>query len=242
MKFIAKGGATSSNVVENTRDAILLAIHTNYIDGVALCVRLTKDLHPVLFSTTSITGVSSGTGYIKEHTLLELQQHNFGSKVKRQDILTLEDALTLFKNTTKILVLELMDEQERNKEFVDIVMSIVNQYPNINLYMKSRSKEMALYMNQFNTKAKIGIVLTENTPAMNAYNFDFYSVASNQIDPDFIQAKLQQNRVIMLESIQNVEDLIRIENSLGNLTNQVFVITANIIPIAAAYIAHTQGT
>ena len=104
MKFITNGGLCSKNVPSNSKDAIVLALNTNYIDGIAIDIHLTQDNHVVLCQKATIDNISNSKGAIKDLNLDKLKHINFGNKVKRQDISTLQEILPLFKNSTKILI------------------------------------------------------------------------------------------------------------------------------------------
>lgn len=241
MKFIAQGGAASRHSLSNTKDSIVLALNSNYIDGVAFNLYLTKDNRVVLFASPYVDGRSNAQGMIKDKTFQELQQINFGSKVHRQHIMNLENTLSLFYNTTKILVLNLNDEQERNKIFVDAVIDIVKNYPNVNLYLKSSDRDTVLYLNTFKIRAKVGIALYDNDPDIMQHHLDFYSFCSSKVTKEFVRQILKNNRFIMLEGVETTAELQTIYDRLNSLSDDIFIITEHVPLLAAYYFAEIQN-
>lgn len=240
MNFIAQGGITSKNVPSSSKDAFLLALHTNYIQGIAVNVHLSKDDKVVICKQNFLNHISNGHGRIKNHTLEHLKRINFGNKIKRQDIATLEEILALFQNSTKLLIIHLTDEKnpERNKRLMDEMVSCIKKYPNINLYIKSKNLDMILYLNKLNIKAKIGLCLSQENLSNVSSTLDFYSIQATNVSTSFINKALQNHQFILLENITSKEQLSTIHNELEPMTENIFIITEQIFPLVSFYLNH----
>ena len=73
MHVIARRGVTTKNVPSNTLDAIGLAQAVNYIDGITLDVKLTKDEVLVVFEKEEIDHLLNGKGNISDMTYINRQ-------------------------------------------------------------------------------------------------------------------------------------------------------------------------
>ena len=98
---------------ENTKSAIKDALTKEYISGIEIDVRLTKDKKIVLCHDITINRTSNGTGLISKMTLKELKKYNFGTKTKKEKIPTLNEILKI--ETNKIILIEIILEKLKNK-------------------------------------------------------------------------------------------------------------------------------
>jgi len=112
MKIYAHRGA-SGTYPENTLAAFNEAAQLN-IHGVELDVHLTKDGELVVIHDESINRTSNGEGYIKDMTLAELRAFDFGSwfgaQFAGEMIPTLEEVLSIYKNTSHHVNIELKSD------------------------------------------------------------------------------------------------------------------------------------
>jgi len=90
---------------ENTAASFKKAIDEG-ADGIELDVHMTKDGHLVVIHDPTIDRTSNGKGFVKDFTLMELKQYDFGSsfdsKYAGEQILTLEEALEIVFNCSVI--------------------------------------------------------------------------------------------------------------------------------------------
>lgn len=93
MKIIAHRGASGEHP-EQTRDAYLAAF-AQRADGVECDIQLTADGIPVCLHDSTIDRTSNGTGLVKDKTLAELKELNFGTVARPQPMLTLAELLEL---------------------------------------------------------------------------------------------------------------------------------------------------
>lgn len=108
---------------DSTKAAFDMGIKMN-ANGIETDLHRTKDGHIVLFHNNNLDGKSSGTGPLKEHTLAELKEMDFGAwkdeKYKGEKILTLEEFAELYFHLDLTFALELKapDCEEKTLEIV----------------------------------------------------------------------------------------------------------------------------
>lgn len=160
----------------NTKEAILNALSISYIDGVEFDIRITKDKKIVVIHDLVIDLVSNGKGFVKNMTYKELLKYNFGTMEKYSKISTLDEILTEVNNN-KIILIELKEETNDYKDFVDIVFNIISKYK-LNIYITSFNYELLKY---FKTKYnKCGLLIGLGLNIKKLYNhFDFNIVSYN---------------------------------------------------------------
>ena len=238
MKLIARSRYHTKNTPKDTYDSLLLAIHTDYIDGVEVNLQITKDNVIVVYQTESMYNHPNHT--ISNLTYKELQEYNLGSKVSQHSILTLEKTLELFNGATKMLILNLNNQGENNSNFVQAVLDLVNNYPNDNIYIKSPCKEIILEMRENIQKAKLGAVIMSLEPYFWNLNLDFYSISIQKTKvtecSKYIQKQLETNHFVMLEDIVDFSIYNDIRNSLGEtIVDNSYIITSNVVNLAQDY-------
>lgn len=112
MKIYAHRGSSGTHP-ENTLVAFKHAANLN-IYGVELDVHLTKDGKLVVIHDESIDRTSNGTGYVKDMTLSELREFDYGSWFSAdfagERIPTLEEVLDIFAETTHHVNIELKSD------------------------------------------------------------------------------------------------------------------------------------
>ena len=112
MKIYAHRGSSGTHP-ENTIAAFKAAAKLP-VYGVEFDVHMTKDHELVVIHDEKIDRTSSGTGFIKDMTLAELKEYDFGSwyskKFKQETIPTLREVLYVFKDTHHHLNIELKSD------------------------------------------------------------------------------------------------------------------------------------
>ena len=108
---------------DSTKVAFDLGIKMN-ANGIETDLHKTKDGHIVLFHNNNLDGRSSGTGPLKDYTLAELKEMEFGAwkdeKFKGEKILTLEEFAELYFHLDLTFALELK-APDCEKETLDII-------------------------------------------------------------------------------------------------------------------------
>lgn len=235
MKVLVKNGASTKNTPSNSIDSFLLALNTNYIDGIEVNLNLTKDNNLIVYHCDSIMGHYKHK--FSNLTLSDIDKYNLGTKVKKHNIITLDKLLKIFDNTSKLLVLNI-DSHNNNKILVDKLISIINNYPNDNIYIKSSSKEIILYIKDKIHNAHIGAVIMDREKYFWNLDLDFYSISLNDISllpiKSDIEKKLIKNKFIMLNDINNIDNFNEVKNYLGeNIVYQTLIVTSNIVNLAS---------
>jgi glycerophosphoryl diester phosphodiesterase len=112
MKLFAHRGF-SGKYPENTLLAFRKAAELD-VFGVEFDVHLTKDDQLVVIHDETINRTSNGTGFVKDMTLEELRQYDYGSWFGEQfageKIPTLKEVFTVFKGTEHILNIEIKSD------------------------------------------------------------------------------------------------------------------------------------
>lgn len=228
MYLIADGGISTKNTLVNTKGAISLSINTSYISGISLNVAYTKDEVFIIADRDSLMFTTKGSGYIENNTYNDLLHFNVGTKVLNARVVTLNEVLDIYSNTDKILVLNLDYQGLRTKQYTYQLLSLISNYPNINIYLKSFDKEIISILKQSNTKARIGIIINDNNIDEFNNDYDFYVINSYLIDKNNIISKINNNKLIMTELINNSSDLINAYYRYSDfILNNLYIISDN---------------
>ena len=228
MYLIADGGISTKNTLVNTKGAISLSINTSYISGISLNVAYTKDEVFIIADRDSLMFTTKGSGYIENNTYNDLLHFNVGTKVLNARVVTLKEVLDIYSNTDKMLVLNLDYQGLRTKQYTYQLLSLISNYPNINIYLKSFNKEIISILKQSNTKARIGIIINDNNIDEFNSDYDFYVVNSYLIDKNNIISKINNNKLIMTELINNSSDLINAYYRYSDfILNNLYIISDN---------------
>ncbi len=106
----------SGKYPENTNIAFAKALTEGYCDGIEVDVHMTKDDKLVIIHDSKLDRTTTGTGYIKDHTLDELLEFDAGvkydPKYKGEKILCIKSALELVKKYNVKLYVEIKDSDE----------------------------------------------------------------------------------------------------------------------------------
>lgn len=225
MYLVAHRGLHSKNTKENTLGAIKLGDSNSRIDGVEIDVRLTKDNQVVVIHDESIDRVSNGKGKVSEMSLDRLKRFNYGSFLKRTTISTLDEVLNKFSTKT-LLIIELKDELIRNIILAKKVLEITSRYPNLNIWFKSFSKDIVIYLKE-NTHRPVGALVNKNHIDNLDLDVDFYSISKKIIANEMVSSKLLQNKNIMVWTINSKDDMEALNNSVGTNLENIYIISDN---------------
>ena len=228
MYLIAEGGISTKNTLVNTKGAISLSLNTNYIDGISLNVAYTKDEVFIIADRDSLMFTTQGSGYIENNTYNDLLHFNIGTKILNARVVTLNEVLDIYNNSNKILILNLDYQGLRTEEYTYQLLSLISNYPNIKIYLKSFDKTILSILNNSNTKAKIGIIIDNNNLNNINDNYDFYVINNYLVDKDILIKKINSNKLIMTELVSNGSDLINYYYRYGDyVLNNLYIISDN---------------
>lgn len=181
--IISHRGNNNHKFKENSKEAILDVLNKDYIDGIELDIRFTKDKKIVL-----------NHGNIYNHKIIKYTLYND---------LPLEDIYSIFNNlnTNKIIILEIKDNDVNN---IPYILNFINKYYYLNIYIQSFHKEILLKLKEKLKHIKIGIVCFHIPNDI--YNYDFISIwyqNYNYIDKNIfvwtVNQKIQIKRFISLD-------------------------------------------
>lgn len=225
MYLIAHRGLQTKNTKENTLGAIKLGDSNPNIYGVELDVRLTKDNKVVVIHDDTIDRTSNGKGKVREMSLNRLKRFNYGSFLKRSTISTLEEVLDKFSSNT-LLIIELKDELDKNIFLARKVLEITMKYSNLNIWFKSFSKDIVMYLKENNDRP-VGILISSKNIEYLDLDMDFYSISKKIVTKDMISNKLSQNKKVMIWTVDTNEDMNILENNIGNYLDSIYLISNN---------------
>lgn len=120
----------SGRYPENTNIAFAKALTEGYCDGIEVDVHMTKDNKIVIIHDPKLDRTTTGTGYIKDHTLEELLEFDAGvkydEKYKGEKILCIKSALELVKKYNVRLYVEIKDSDVDYKDIETEVLDRVD--------------------------------------------------------------------------------------------------------------------
>lgn len=161
MKIYGHRGA-SDQYPENTIIAYKHAIEKG-ADGISAEVHLTKDGQCVLIHDEMIDRVSNGSGWVKDMTYEKLLKYNFSQQKDVESwvkIPTLEQLLSLIKNTQIQLILEIKTDCIDYKGIEEKVVELVNLYQLFDkIVFVSMNIESLLKLKELNPNIKTGYLV-----------------------------------------------------------------------------------
>lgn len=158
--IISHRGNGNHRYKENSKNAIITVLEENYIDGIEIDVRFTKDKKMVL---------NHGTTYNSKII-----------KYTNYDDLYLDSIHDIMKDikTKKIILIEIKDNDFSN---IPYILSFIEKFNYLNIYLQSFYKELLLEIKKRNKKIKIGLVCF-NIPK-DISSFDFISLWHSNYKP-----------------------------------------------------------
>ncbi len=224
MNFIIKDGVTSRNTPASSKKALELAIHTLKVDGVETNVYLTKDGCLVIYFKENIGGMP-----ISKQNFSTLLGYNLGSKVKRHTLIPLQEALDVFRQSKKKLILNLVDHMEDNYQYVEAVIWLIAQYPEVNLYLKSDNEEILLLLTKAKLHHQIGATINSFDSKLYHIPLDFYSLNLDNLEVHQMLQELIKGKVFMIEGIVSFQQLQEIKQHFHDYSNQIHCVSSSFL-------------
>lgn len=209
--LIAHRGLDNKKYKENTKLAIIDSLKKDYIKGIEIDIRMTKDKKLVLNHDMSINRISNGSGLIKNMTLKELKKYNFGTKENPCKISTLKEILKILPKDKIILIEIKYDRNENYNNFIKHFYNTISKYINKNLYIASFNEEIIKRLKKLHPNLNCGLFISKiiNSEHLND-SFDFMAVSSYNINkfknydkPIFIWALKSKEKYLELKNNQN---------------------------------------
>ena len=181
--FIAHRALNSKKYSENTKEAILNSLKYDYIKGIEIDVRMTKDKKIVVIHDSSINRTSNGSRFVKNMTLKELKKYNFGTDKNPSQISTLNEILDIIPSDKFILIEIKHDNKENINEFIRYFYNIIKKYKNINIYIVSFNEKIIKKLKVIDSSLKCSVFISKiiNVEHVDD-NYDFTIVSSYSIN------------------------------------------------------------
>ena len=176
----------------------------NFIDGFMVSSSMTKDKKIIVYNFAGDT-----------NTYIDDIQNTDLSTLKENTFIELNEFLNTFKNYKKKIIislsgyLDLVDKPNRNEEFIKIFKGIIDNYPELDLYICSVYDDIITFIIRYlnNNNVKKGMIVYRGN--LNYYDVDFYLTPSNMFDTRVIAQQLKLNKEIIL-ILDNVELIVNI--------------------------------
>ncbi|HHW30986.1 MAG TPA: glycerophosphodiester phosphodiesterase [Clostridiaceae bacterium] len=180
-KIIAHRGA-SKYAPENTIAAFKKAMELGS-DGIELDVQLSSDGHIVVIHDEKLERTSNGSGLVKDKTLKELRELDFGSwfspEFKGETIPTLTEIMELLQDWEGLLNIEIKSGPVIYPEIEEKVVSLVNKFSNKNRVIISSFNHYSLVkIKKIDPDIKTGILYVAGLyePWTYAKKLDAYAI------------------------------------------------------------------
>lgn len=174
MHLISHRGLDNHVYSENSLKAIENVLSKDYIDGVEIDVRITKDKKIVLIHDPVIDLISNGSGIVKYINFIDLDKYKYGKS--EESIITLDNLLNIL-HTDKIILIEL---KEFGNDFTDLVeetVKIISKH-NLNIYISSFNYKLLNYIKSKYKDIKCGLIIGYGLNIIHLKNnFDFNIVS-----------------------------------------------------------------
>ena len=165
---------------ENTKEAIISTLNNDYISGVELDVRMTKDKKIVL----------SHSLFYQEH-IIKL------TKYKEMSLDLLKNVLKGIK-CKKIIIIEIKDN---DLKVIPVLYKVIKNYPNLNIYLHSFHYDILKVWKEKYPKYKVGIIKFGIMDMDKIDDFDFISL--------YYKSNYQSKKEVFYWTVNNLKDFTR---------------------------------
>lgn len=201
MCLIAHRANNNHGYSENSLPAILDVLDKNYIDGIEIDVRITKDKRLVLIHDLVIDFLSDGTGIVSHMNLRDLQKYKYGKS--KEEIIILDEVLNKI-TTNKIIIIELKEMGNNYIDLVDETIKLISKYPYLNIFISSFNFLLLTYLKNNYPSIRCGLIIGYGLNALKINNqFDFNIVSGTYINK--IKRK-DYNFVFGIKDKKNLKD------------------------------------
>lgn len=173
MNLIAHRANDNHNYLENTKEAVIHCLNCEYIYGIEIDVRITKDKKVVVIHNLLIDLLSNGSGFVKDKSLKELKKYTFGYN---QKISTLEEILKIMNN--KLLLIEVKEEGKNFKETSTLIYEIIKKYSHLKIMVCSFNYELLKYIKLLDKSVECGLIIGSILNRDKIYNHLNYNILS----------------------------------------------------------------
>lgn len=191
----------------NFEEFLRNAINEEYLDGLYFDIVQTQDGKIIVFNTV----------LNNEATIKNIQESNY-STLLQSKVVTLERLLSSLNNIWKKkvilnlipLITPAINDQNikminsKNEAYVDRVVSITNQFLNMDLRMSTESVAILYFLRQKVKVRKLGIIL--NPQSLGYIDVDFYIVKPLMFDVKILEEQLRLGKEVIFQ-LDNVYDI-----------------------------------
>ena len=197
MKIIAHR-AKIEKYKENSLKAVQYSLNQNYVDGVEIDVRMTKDFKFVLNHDPFYKG-----HHIKHTTLKTLKKIGLNS---------LEEILKNIK-TTKIILIEIKEESTKYRILVAKLIRMIKKYK-LNIYIFSFNYNLMKYIKKKHPNIKCGLLIgiKKNLNKINN-NLDFNAI-------NYLHIKKASEKETFIWTINTLEEFKKIKKGQNIITDR----------------------
>lgn len=181
LQLIAHRGNDGHGLVGNSKSALLTSMEKDYVAGIELDVRLTKDKKVVVFHNFLIDDPTHRIRKVSSLTWKEIQTYRIG-KGASERVPLLESVLAHITSNKKILI-EIKEESSDYQDILDAVYQVIKQYPELTIYICSFHYELLKTFQRQHPNYRVGLIIgfMINMDHIN-HPFDFTSIPMSMID------------------------------------------------------------
>lgn len=179
--LIAHRAVNNKKYKENTLLAAKEVLSYDYVKGIEVDVRLTKDKKLVVIHDMTINRTSNGSGFVKNMTLKELKNYNFGSKDVVCRISTIKDFLKIIPND-KIILIEIKYEGFEEEEFIKYFYKAISKFLKKNIYIMSFNENIIKKLKSKYKFLKCGLLIGSVINSLHINDeYDFIAISSYSV-------------------------------------------------------------
>lgn len=219
MYFIAHRGNNNHKYVSNTTKALIDSLNQEYIDGVELDVRMTKDKKIVIFHNFLIDDKNHPIRPVATLTYQEIKKYNIGTDKSIEHVSLLNDFLKKVKVNSKKIVIEIKEESNDYDEIIREVINIISKY-DLNYYICSFNYGLIKYMKKHYSNYKVGLLIGLMINDNKLHNdFDFVSITMSYIEKwDFTK----ETFIWTINKDSDLKKLLKYSYDFGVITDKAY--------------------
>lgn len=219
MYFIAHRGNDNHKYITNTTKALINSLNKDYIAGVELDIRMTKDKKIVIFHNFLIDDKNNPIRAVATLTYSQIKKYNIGTVDNIEHISLLTDFLKRVKDCNKKIIIEIKEESNDYKAIVKELIRILTKY-NLNYYICSFNYALVKYIKRYYSKYKVGLIVgmfINDNRLQN--NLDFISITMNDLDKwDFSK----ETFVWTINKESDFKKLLKYHRDIGIITDKAY--------------------
>ena len=203
-KIVAHRGF-SEQFPENTREAYQAAL-SRHIDMLEIDLHMTQDGALVAIHDETIERTSNSKGDVQSFTLETLRSFDFGSWKKghsRSEIMTFDEVLTLCKNYSKTLLIEIKNPNKYTGIEKAVIQKIKNaQFPYHRIIIQSFDMKSVKTFHDLTPYIQTGVLISKRKYWLKQPPFKEITTFADYINPNY---KLVNRKFIKRAHLENLK-------------------------------------